>query len=108
MRDKQPISQPPIQEPAVAPEKQPPAHTGPPPAGPPKPREEPPVDVPPQPLTEPCAVISMTHQQVSARSHCAICDLKLVIQLSKWVHSKQALKVLKDTKQPVLLPAYNY
>ena len=27
-------------------------------------KEEPPVDVPPQPLTEPCAVISMTRQQV--------------------------------------------
>ena len=49
----------------MAPEKQPPAHA-PLPSGPPKPKEEPPVDVPPQPLTEPCAVISMTHQQVSA------------------------------------------
>ena len=70
MRDKHPIQQLAIQEPAIAPETTPQAHA-PPPSGPPKPKEEPPVDVPPQPLTEPCAVISMTHQQVRLmRSWC--------------------------------------
>lgn len=65
-KDKQPVAQPPLQEPAVAPEKVPQAQTAP-PGAPPRPREEPPpVEVPPQPLTEPCAVISMTHQQVHA------------------------------------------
>ncbi len=54
-----------MQEPAVAPERAPEAQMGPPPAAPRPGEEGPPVEVPPQPLTEPCAVISMKQTMFS-------------------------------------------